>query len=511
MSSTRKVLQGSASNLVRLALSVLVAAVLPPVLVHHLSEAEYSAWVLILQISTYINLLDLGLQTVISKMIAENHAVADSEANHQLLSTSFRVLAVIAVLGCVIVCVLVWQVPEIFHLMPPSLYPQVRIGLLLIGTSAALGLPFNPFLSVFIGLQRYGLPTVIALISRLLSAALLVTMVLLQASLIELALAIALVNIATSLVQAYGWKRRASAEVAFSLFRFHRPTASMLLRSGSVIAFWTVGELFVSGLDLLLVGHFDYPNTGFYAVAVSATNFMLTIISSLFSPLLPAISSMQTESTAEALGKITLKVSRYCTLTLCAISLPLLVGAFPLLTLWVGQAYAFKTVVFLEVLVISNCIRQVCYPYSLVVIATGKQRLATLAVAAEAVVNLAVSVWLGSRFGALGVAFGTLAGAFVSLGVHLTVSMSRTRTAIDFPAFSFILQSLLRPLVCVLPTCLLLLSWRRDSLVPARPLFLAAWLAATVLLMYWVGLTSDDRSELKVRLGSLTGGLFAKS
>ena len=86
--SLRKLLSGSVSNLVRVLLSVVVAITLPPLLVRHLSQAEYSAWVLILQLSAYIALLDLGLQAVISKSIAEYHAKGDHEAKHRLLSTS---------------------------------------------------------------------------------------------------------------------------------------------------------------------------------------------------------------------------------------------------------------------------------------------------------------------------------------------------------------------------------------------------------------------------------------
>lgn len=497
MTSKRKLLRGSVSNLIRLALSVLTATVVPPVLVHHLSQAEYSAWVLILQLSAYINLLDLGLQTVISKMIAENLAAGDSEANHRLLSTSFSVLAVVGSSATVLVSIMVWRVPQLFHQMPPVLFPEVRVGLMLIGLSAAFGLPFNPFLSVFAGLQTYGMPTVIALVSRMVSASLLVALVLLHGDLIELALAIAVVNIATAIAQFYGWRLYAGTQVPFSPFRVHQGTASTLLRSGSIIAIWSLGELFVSGLDLVVVGHFDYANTGFYAIAASLTNFMLLIISSVFSPLLPAISSIQATTTPEVIGNITLRVSRYCTLMLCVISLALLIGAFPLLSVWVGHEYAIKTVLFLQVLVISNCVRQFCYPYSLAVIATGKQNVATLASVAEAFVNLVVSVSLASRIGALGVAFGTLAGAAVSLGLHLTVSMRRTRSAIDFPATRFIVQSLLRPLTCVVPLLLLVYYWDSTSMMPTRPAFLAAWLVSTAVLIYMVGLTAEDRETVR--------------
>ena len=91
MSHKIKIIKGSASNLVRVALSMLLAFVLPRLLVHRLSPAEYSAWVLILQIGAYIYLLDLGLQTAVGKLVAEYHAVGDRFASSRTLSkTLFR-------------------------------------------------------------------------------------------------------------------------------------------------------------------------------------------------------------------------------------------------------------------------------------------------------------------------------------------------------------------------------------------------------------------------------------
>jgi hypothetical protein len=96
MSHKRKVLQGSASNLVRVLLSMLVSLVLPPFLVHHMTKPEYSAWVLILQLSAYIYLLDFGLQTAIGKYVAEYDASGERDASHHLVSTSFTLLALAA-------------------------------------------------------------------------------------------------------------------------------------------------------------------------------------------------------------------------------------------------------------------------------------------------------------------------------------------------------------------------------------------------------------------------------
>lgn len=503
MLSARKVLQGSASNIIRLVFSLLVGIVLPRVLVHHLSQAEYSAWVLILQLSTYVSLLDLGLQTVVAKFVAEHHATGDREANWRLISSSFSVLSIAAVIGMGIVAFMVWRVPHFFAQMPPSLYPQVRIGLLAVGLSAAIALPFGPFLSAFAGLQEYFFPTLVGLVSRVAMAMALIGFTFAHASLAELACVMAAVNVLTALAQYLGWKRYASHQLDFTFFYLDRSAASNLLRSGGVIAIWTIGGLFVSGLDTIIVGHFDFAHTGFYALAASVTNFMLMFIGSLFSPLMPAVSAMQATSTPKQVGDLTIRVSRYCTLVVCIAGLPLLVAAYPLLTLWVGRQYALQTTAFLQILVLGNCIRQLGYPYSLIVIATGKQYFATIASVAEAVVNLTLSIWLAHRIGAMGVAIGTLVGAFVSVGLHLLVSMPLTRPAIQLTVGNFFSQSFLRPLLCTTPLLLLIPSWNRSSLVPANPIFIVLWVVATLALMYTVGLSADDRHDLKRYINKL--------
>jgi O-antigen/teichoic acid export membrane protein len=251
--------------------------------------------------------------------------------------------------------------------------------------------------------------------------------------------------------------------------------------------------LFVSGLDTVIVGHYDYKNTGFYAIASSATNVMLVLISSLFGPLLPALSSMQARSTPRQLGELCIRITRYCVLVLCLLGLPLFFGSYPLLSLWVGPSYAAHSAIYVEVLVVGNAIRQLVLPYVIAVVATGKQHLATIAAVAEASVNIVLSIWLVQKFGAIGVAIGTVAGAIVSVAVHLLVSMQYTRSTILIERSRYIVAGLLRPLVTTVPSFCLLFFWRKYSMLPAEPAILAIWAVLTLALAWWVGLSAEDR------------------
>src|ERR1035438_1035966 len=140
MSHKRRILQGSASNMARIVLSMLVALVLPPLLVHRLAPAEYSAWVLILQCSVYVNLLAFGLQTGIGKFVAEYDALGGRTVGSQILSSSFAILCVSAMIGAVGIAIITWRVPQLFHQTPPALFGWLREGVVAIRCYAMFGL-----------------------------------------------------------------------------------------------------------------------------------------------------------------------------------------------------------------------------------------------------------------------------------------------------------------------------------------------------------------------------------
>jgi O-antigen/teichoic acid export membrane protein len=496
MSHKRKVLQGSASNLVRVLLSMLVSLVLPPFLVHRMAPAEYSAWVLILQLSAYVNLLDFGLQTAIGKFVAEYDAKGDREASRHLISTAFTILAIAAAVASVALGVMVWSVPRLFHQMPATLVPQVRLALLMVGLSTCAGLPFGTFLSTFTGLQQYVFPAIVATVSRVGSAATLIILLLLHGGIVQLAMVMAGFNVATAATQYFGWRRLVKARVDFSFLFFNRRSAIQLAKYGSVMSIWTLAMFLISGLDVVIVGHYQYKDTGFYAVANGAANFMMALISSIFGPLIPAVSSMQAGTTPARIGDICIRMTRYCVSVLLLLGLPLLFGGYPLLSLWVGKRYATQSALYLEVMVLGNVVRQLVFPYILVVVATGKQHLATIAAVAEAAVNILLSIWLVQRIGAVGVAVGTLVGAFVSFSVHLLVSMRYTRPTILIQRSRFLLQGVARPLLITTPSLFLYPFWKRLSILPASPTVLALWIVATTSVAWWVALTAEDRQEV---------------
>ncbi len=502
-SGKKKILQGSAVNMLQMLLSFGVSIIVPPFLVHHMAQAEYSAWVLILQVSAYINYLEFGIQTAIGKFVAEYHATGDTAMSAKVASTAISILSIAAAIGIVAMAVLAMAVPSIFHQMPADIVPAVRIGILAIGSTTALLLPFSVLQAIFIGLQRYAVPGVVTSVGRIASSIAIVVLVVRHGTLSEIALLIAAFNLLTAIAQWYCWKRYASSAVPLTLFAMDRTVAARLVEYCGILSIWTIGSLFISGLDTTIVGRYDFRNTGFYGVAGSATNFMLMIIGNLIGPLMPAISSVQGQRTPAQLGALLIRMTRYCTLLITALALPLLIGGFPLLKLWLGRTYAEGSVVFLSVLVLANALRQLFYPYAIMLVATGTQRSGTAAPILEACINLGASLVLVRSYGAIGVAYGTLIGAIAGTTTHLLLSMRLTFPVIRVHTLRFVAESVLKPASCALPALLLLPWWRDRSMLPFSPPLLGAWILATLSILWLIGLTAAERAQATARVRAL--------
>ena len=487
-----KIVKNSLANLIRLGAAVLAALVLPPFLTRHLSHDIYAAWVLILQFGAYAAIFELGLQSGISKFVAQHHAAEDHEGTSRVVSTATVLLGISAVLALFAMLILVWQVPHFFPQLTPALIHEVRVGILFVGGATALALPTTALASSFQGVQRYNIPMAIQALAQTLSVVAIIVAVLLHGNLVVMGACVATVTLGAGLVQIAAW-RRSLAHIRVTAALVKRRTAQILIAFCASMSIWAVGMLLISGLDTTIVGHFDFKQTGFYAVAASLTNFLIVTAGAIFGPLLPASSELAAVGDHARLASLTLRSTRYCAVLLVLTALPLLLYGYPILSLWVGTDYARHSLFFLQILTTANMIRLCMLPYALIVAGNGLQRYGWAAAIGEAVVNFGCSIELSYHFGAAGVALGTLIGAALSVMLHLSYTMRRTRSAIPVNSIEFMLEGLAMPLACAIPFFSFFFFCRGNPSVHGfLPPVLIVLL--TVFLLWSFGLTRSDRA-----------------
>jgi O-antigen/teichoic acid export membrane protein len=480
------------ASLARVLMVSAVALVLPAYLTHHLPVKTYAAWILILQLGAYVSYLDLGIQTAVSKFVAEYEAKGDDEGASRHASAGLALMLSAGILGLFLTFVLAWQVPRLFSAMPTNLYQDVRTGVLLVGTSLSFGLVCAVYSSVFLGLQRYWIPMSILIVNRASFAVAVIAVVALGGNLAKMGIAVATVNIATGLLQVVAWKQRA-AHIRVALDCIDWRTLKSMAGYCALQSVWMAGMLCVTGFDITIVGHYDYGQTAYYSIATLPTAFAMSVVGAMLGPLIPASSALSTHRTPAEMGVFLARATRYSTVMLLLTGLPFMVCGWQILRWWVGPAYASQTVPYLRVLVLANVIRSLCAPYSAMVVGTGRQGAATATVISEAIVNLGSSVYLARHIGAIGVGMGTFLGSFVSVGLHFAITMHCTRQAFAISRSRLFLNGLLQPSMVAIPS-LLLFAWgglRPD--INLRVGMEMAWGLSTLLLAWFGGVTAADR------------------
>lgn len=447
--SYKTIIKNAFANVCRGGASALLVLVLPPFLTKILSKDSYGIWLLILQLSSYVSFLEFGVQTAVGRYVAYHNQLEEPKKRDSIVSTAIIILTASALFATIGILFLVWQLPSFFKDIPLYLQKDAQLALLCVGLSLAFGLPFSVFGGVFIGLQRYDIPAWIIASSKLSGGVFVVLTAYATHSIVMMAVVISISNIASGIWQFLAYKK-VSPGIKISRHNISRNSANEIISYCFGLSVWTIGMILVSGIDTAIIGYFDYHSLVYYSLAASLTSFVTSLQASIITVIMPKAAETGAKNDERALGDLLILATRYSTIIMVLISLPLLIAAKPLLTIWVGSEYSSHTTVLLQVLISANFIRYLGSPYATIVVAVGEQKKIIMSPLIEGIANFCASMVLTIHYGAIGVAVGTLFGSFISVGMHFIYNLPRTKS-IKITDKKMLLHSVIIPLLTSTP------------------------------------------------------------
>jgi O-antigen/teichoic acid export membrane protein len=443
------VIKNAFANLMRGGATAIVALALPHFLARTLDHDRFAAWSLVLQISAYASYLDFGIQTGVARFLASYMERGDEENRDRLVSTALAFLSVAATVALFVTVLALWQLPNLFHGIPALLIPEFRLAAGIMGASVAIVLPLSAFSGVLLGLHRNEYVAAAVGGSRLLGAVSVLLLVRHTHSLIVLSACIALTTILGGLLQVAMVKRLLPALV-ISYSRVHGSNALELGQYCVGLTVWTFGMLLVSGLDVAIVGHFDFSAVGYYSIAATLVTLFSGAHTAVCSAFMTPLAALHASGEVDRIRKVILSATRLSTFAnMIAVAVTFLAGKF-LLRTWVGEPYASQALPIVEILMLGHAVRLVMSPYASALIATDLQKYGIAQGAVEGVVNLAASILGAYWIGPLGVALGTLIGAVYGVVWACLLTVRRT-AAISSGRRTFISEGIVRPFLCSLP------------------------------------------------------------
>lgn len=498
----RRYLRNAGANAARVIASALIALLLPPILIQTLPPASYNTWLLVLQLAAYVGYLELGVQSAMSRFVAHEVELNRVDELSRVMSSALFLMTGVAVAGMLLSLGLAGVMPYVFSDIPRDLRGDTRLAVVLVGMSVATGFPAAVLSGAYMGLRRYEIPAGILVTGKLLGAALVATAALVTGSMRLMAVSMTLANLASHALLWLVYDRSRFRVPLGRSWVSWRAMRAVLQHCGS-LQVWTLGTILVSGLDLTIVGIWDFDAVAYFAIAALAVSFVGQLQGSVISVLMPEAAALHARRAQEALGRMLVRFTRYGTLVLLAAGVPLFLGAEPLLTLWVGSDFATHASPLLRVLLVANTIRLMSLPYSILLVGVGEHGRVWFSPIAGGVVNAAVSVAATMAYGAIGAALGTLVGGILETGLHVVYNLPRTR-ALRVSPRELLLGGLLRPTLILIPVVPLLL------LAATGRLDLSAWWITGGALLLLIGagylawrtaLDAEERSMLLRFLG----------
>jgi O-antigen/teichoic acid export membrane protein len=472
-----------------------LSLLVPAFLARYLTQPEFSAWMLIVQLAAYTALLNLGIQGATSRYVAFYEARGDRASTSDIVSTAFFTLTLTAIPAAALVLAASQNIDRLFPALPAQFVGATsRSGLLLMGLASAVSMPAEAIAGAFTGLQRNELVAAIQGGGRLVLAGSLIAIVLLKGGITSMAAAFAAVTVAIFL--GFWWTNRRLDAVEISPRRAHWRSFRQIWAYCGALIVWTVAMLLVNGFDIAIVGRVDFPAVGVYSACFGPILLIAGVQQALFSPLLQFGAAHASQLSDHSLPPLLLRSTKLSTLLLLSLSVPLLLFGRDLLGWWLGPKYSDPAFTIFRLLLIGNTVRLLATPYSMLLLATLKHKRALLAPIVEASTNVAVAIAAGLRFGAVGVACGVVAGAFIGQFMIIYVNAPRTAEVVG-DLGTLLRKGVALPVACALPA--LLVAAAAIDRLPALihwPIALAALIASAVLA-WKVSLTADERALIR--------------
>jgi len=484
--------------------SVVVSFFLAPYVVNHLGTVGYGVWSLVISLTGYLGLLDLGVRGAVTRYVARFHAQGDHERSSQVASAAMAIFSTTGIATMGISVVLALTVISRMNI-PPQYLPAARLVLVLTGISIAVSLVNGVYGGMLIALQRFDLSNGIEVVTAGLRAA----------------------SIVLALYKGFGLVTLASIQVGFTLARLGanlallhklypevkvRPRSAdrdnlRMIFSFSVFSFLLhVSFNLIYASDLVVIGAY-LPVTAvtFYTIGANLVEYARAMVSGISQTMTPLASSLEAKQEGKGVRELLLKSGPWGTIVALPVAITFLIRGNSFIGLWMGSQFAESSGEVLKVLAVTMLFGASSSIVGSILLGISRHKPLVPALLAEGLCNLGLSIWLVQKMGIIGVAWGTL---IPSLFTNLAFIPWYVRRVLGISPWRYMQSAWLKPGLAAGPFAVI--TYSVEQLWPATNLlmfFLQVALCLPFLLAcdWRLCLNANQRLEYLRKFSSTLG------
>jgi len=397
---------------------VITSLMLTPYLISVLGSNDYGLWILILSIMGWFNVVDLGFPQAVQRQIIQALELKDHERVNVVFSTG---LALFAILGLFSVAILIGltQVPAMFGVTGPDQITLVQI-LLVLAVKVFWGFLMNPFHGFFSGLLRFDIDANLSSLNAIVKA-ILVFWLIADLNIWGAVVATLASDVITNILKVI-YAKRLFPSLSFKI-SFVRTDEIKALFSYSkhLVVNGIITTIGTRSTPLIVTNLFDLPSLSIQQISANlvmhAQAFVGTI-TGVFSPIYNKMAAKNQNMEHVFVQTTTINLFVSTLLNLC-----LLMFGKIFIVLWVGKEFEYAIYI-LYFAVFATICSGFASSANNILLAQANHKLLSLISFFIVVFSIPVSIYLGLKFGLVGLAMG---GALTNLIFNVFVTMALFR------------------------------------------------------------------------------------
>ena len=482
------------SNWGGFAFSAIVNFLLAPFVVRHLGNSLYGISVLIMSLTGYLGLLDLGVRGAMIRYVAKFQSRSEHDEASRFTSAALVVFGAVGILAVsVSLALAVWA----DSISVPGISPGwTRILFVLGGLNVAASLISGVFSGIPMALQRFEHVNAIAILSTIFRALLIVLALSTGGGLVALVCVQFVYTVAATLASVWV-SQRLYVQLRIRIGEIERRYVSLILSFSAYSFSLTIFDTAVMYLNSVLLGAFQSASlVTFFWIAASLVNYSRTLVAGISKTSTPLASAMEARGDTRGLQRAMMNGASYATLVILPIAATFALRGKSFIGLWMGPEYAELSGRVLWILTLGLAFSASSQVALATMLGISKHRAVVPAFFVQALCIFAGSLVTVRPLGVVGVAWST---TLPYLAVSLFFWPWYLRQSLQIPVRGFVFSAWVRPAMAGVPFALC--TYAMEKLWPAPNLVLffleTGAILPTALVGYWyVYLTREHRQIL---------------
>ncbi|MBQ8268660.1 MAG: polysaccharide biosynthesis protein [Clostridia bacterium] len=440
MSSKNQIKIGAILSYVQIIASVVIGIVYTPIMLRMLGKSEYGLYNIISSVASMLALLSLGFNTCYIRYYSKYKKRENPEVEIYKLNGLF--LIIFLIIGVVALACGLFLRSNLELVFAQGLtaaeYEIARRLMLLVSINLAISFPMSVFSNIISAHERFVFLKSLNVIKTVASPFLTIPLLLLGFRSVALVFVTLVVSIAIDIVFLFYFKYNLKQKFIFK--GFEPGIVRSLFGYTFFIALHMIVDQINWNVDKLLLGRLrGTEETAIYSVGFTLYSYYMTIglpIAGMFTPRIHSLVEDTKEdltSRKRYLTELFVKVGRIQWLILSLVMTGLIFFGKPFIAFWAGDGYERAYFVCL-LLVIPGTIDLIQNMGIEIQRAQNKHRFRSYIYMAMAAINVVLSAWLCSRYGAVGSAIGTAISLVLVQGIIINIYLHK-KCNIDVIAF----------------------------------------------------------------------------